>query len=177
MRSGLNSIYISLSLGAVAVLIAGCSSSQPMVDSMYGNRNTIMTKPYELKIKPIIGSRQEDSKVVMDMGKIMKIWIAPYKNQGTLISSHDNYVVAQAPDFVVGENIPQKNWRSMKTPTNPIPFLFRDSDMDVKKKISEEDIVKFNNNVYAQENDVHVAKKRIEASNIYDKEIKDFLDK
>lgn len=128
-------------------------------------------------IKPIIGTRQDDAKIVMDMGKIMKIWIAPYKNGGTLVSSHDNYVVAKEPDFVIGESVPKKNWRSMKTPTNPIPFLFRDEDLDTATQINKEEIVKFNNVVYKQENNVKTAVKRLDKSNKYDEQIKKFLNK
>jgi len=156
-------------------LFNGCSNKKPLPTQI--KRKDIHTKPYELMIKPIIGTRQDDTKVVMDMGKVMKIWIAPYKNGGTLVSSHDNYVVARAPDFVVGEAVPKKSWRSMKTPTNPIPFLFRNEDLDKSTQISKEGIVEFNNVINKQENDVRTAIKRLDMSNKYDERIKEFLNK
>jgi len=112
----------------------------------------------------------------MDMGKIMKIWIAPYKNKGTFVSSHDNYVVAKAPDFVLGEEIPQRNWRSMKTPINKIPFQFRDADLDEAKELGSKEIVEYNNVIYQQQNNQKAAVKRMNKSNLYDEEIKRFLE-
>lgn len=164
-----------LALIGTALLISGCSSKKENVVPNLQNRKDILTKPYQLKITPIIGSRQDDAKVIMDMGKIMKIWIAPYKNQNTFVSSHDNYVVAKAPDFVVGENVPQQNWKAMKTPVKSMPFLFRDADLDKSDKLEKEEIVQYNNNIYKQQNDVNEAQERIEESSSYDKEIKAFL--
>ena len=143
--------------------------------SQMKDRKEIHTKPYQLKITPIVGSRQDDAKVIMNMGKVLKIWIAAYKDKGTFVSSHDNFVIAKEADFVVGENIPQKNWKSMKTPINPIPFLFRDADLDKANTIGSKEIVKYNNNIYTQENDEQVALDRINEASIYDKEIKEFL--
>ena len=173
----MKTIYITTVL-FLALLFGGCTiidSEESLVPSNNTSRKDIHTKSYQLKITPIIGSRQDDEKVIMDMGKIMKIWISPYKNNGTFVSSHDNYVVAVKPDFVVGENIPQRNWQAVKTPTNTIPFLFRDSDMDTQDNLKKEDIVKYNNNIYKQQNDESVALEKIKKANKYDYEIKQFL--
>ena len=167
----------ALILFGLVLLSTGCSSNKPEPTPELISRKDVHTKPYELKITPIIGSRQDDAKVIMDMGKIMKIWIAPYKNEGVFVSSHDNYVVAKEADFVLGETVPQKNWKAMKTPTNNIPFQFRDADLDQSSKLEEEEIVKYNNNVYEQQNSEDVAIERIEEANSYDKEIKAFLKK
>lgn len=160
---------------ATIIVTTGCTSSPKPKE--LSSRKDILTKPYELMITPVVGSRQDDTKVIMDMGKIMKIWIAPYKNKGTFVSSHDNYVVAKAPDFVVGEAVPQNNWRSMKTPTSKIPFIFRDADLDNSENLDKEEIVKYNNNIYKQQNNVEVAKERLQKANLYDDEIKNFLNK
>jgi len=165
---------IILTVSVIVALLSGCSSKEPEPRKIKP-RKDIHTKPYELKITPIIGTRQEDAKVIMDMGKIMKVWIAPYKNNGVFVSSHDNFVVAKKPDFVVGEEIPTKNWGSMHTPTNSIPFIFRDSDLDNSTKLEKEEIVKFNNNVYKEQNSPDVSKQRIQEASKYDKQIIDFL--
>jgi len=169
---------ISLLLG-IGIITSGCMGigpKKPLDENRIISRKDIHTKPYQLNITPIIGSRQDDTKVVMDMGKIMKIWIAPYKNKGTFVSSHDNYVVAKAPDFVLGEEIPQRNWRSMKTPINKIPFQFRDADLDEAKELGSKEIVEYNNVIYQQQNNQKAAVKRMNKSNLYDEEIKRFLE-
>ncbi|MFA6195371.1 MAG: hypothetical protein WC656_01850 [Sulfurimonas sp.] len=174
MKKVSKKLYV-LSVVCMTLLSTGCSSNKPTPTSDLVKRKDILTKPYELKITPIVGSRQNDSKVVMDMGKVMKIWIAPYKNKDTFVSAHDNFVVAKAPDFVVGETVPQSNWKSMKTPVKNIPFQFRNADLDNAEKLEEEEIVKYNNNVYEQQNDENVAKERMKEANGFDKEIKAFL--
>jgi len=160
------------------VLLSGCGSQEakPPKQTII-SRKDIHTKSYQLKITPIIGTRQDDAKVVMDMGKIMKIWIAPYKNKDVFVSSHDNFVVAKKPDFVVGEAVPQKNWSSMHTPINRMPFVFRDADLDRATKLGKEEIVKYNNTIYREENSPKISKQRVSESNKYDKQIIDFLNK
>lgn len=161
------------------LLLGGCSTKdKALSDSIEQmQRDKIHTKAYQLKITPIIGTRQDDAKIVMDMGKIIKVWIAPYKDGNTLVSSHDNYVVAQAPDFIIGEKLPKKNWRSLITPEQKFPFLFRDADLDNAEKIEEEEIVKYNNIVYKQQNDKEESVKRLKEADVYDQEIKNFLEK
>ncbi len=176
----MNQMYFNISkvVGIIIITTAlsGCFARNPVSQKLeVAKKKIIHTKAYQLKITPIIGSRQDDSKVIMDMGKIMKIWVASYKNNKTFVSSHDNFVVAVAPDFVIGETVPQKNWKSMKTPTNNIPFIFRDADLDSSDELESAEIVKYNNIVYQQQNDVKKAEKRLEKANIYDETIKEFL--
>jgi len=161
----------------IAASFSGCSSSEAQPKQIRPLRKDMHTKPYELKITPIVGTEQDDSKVVMDMGKVMKIWIAPYKNKDVFVSAHDNFVVAKKPEFVIGEKVPQKNWGSMHTPINRIPFVFRDADLDKATKLGKEEIVKYNNNIYKEQNNPKLAKQRINESNKYDKQIINFLKK
>jgi hypothetical protein len=166
-------------IGASLMLFSGCASKNSSLEKEafeLERRSDIHTKAYQLKITPIIGTRQDDAKVVMDMGKVLKVWIAPYKDGKTLVSSHDNYVVAQAPDFVIGEKIPKKNWKGLIAPEKKIPFLFRDADLDNAKEINEEEIVKYNNIVYKQQNNTEESLKRLDKANVYDQEIKKFLE-
>lgn len=166
---------IILVVSIATALLSGCAN-KPKPKIMQP-RKDILTKPYRLKITPIIGTRQDDTKVIMDMGKVLKVWIAPYKNNKVFVSAHDNFVVAKKPEFVVGENIPKKNWDSMHTPTNPIPFVFRNADLDKATKLEKKEIVEFNNNIYKEENNPNVSKQRIKKSNKYDKQIINFLKK
>lgn len=62
---------------------------------------TKVFKPYQFKYKPIVGSRQDDSQVLMDQGVVLKAWVNSYKNQyGSLVASHDIYVRVKEPDFI-----------------------------------------------------------------------------
>lgn len=135
-------------------------------------------KAYQFGFKPIVGSRQDDSKVVVDMGKIQKIWVAPYKTKGTMVSAHDIYIWVQKPDFIVGEPLPSPKERSgVITPMDNVPFVFRKKEMDDRPdKMTNESVRQYVNSVYRAENDPSlVEKKNEEADSKFDDTILDYL--
>lgn len=135
------------------------------------------TKPYYLRFKPIVGSRQNDSKVVVDMGKVLKIWVAPYKSKGTMISSHDIYTWVQKPGFIVGEDIPNKNAHTgLTNAAGTLPFIFSEGDIDTSKGLTNNVLKKYVNNVYKAQNNPSYTKKRIDtAKSRFDDTIKQYL--
>lgn len=181
-------------LSSVAILLlSGCASKQPKcamanfnnIDAVVRAKKAEVAKirsgtvPYQLKIKPIVGTRQDDAKVVVNMGKILKIWIAPYKIKGTLIAAHDIYTWVQKPDFIPGESIPKpKNTDGMVTPTGGFPFVFRDEELDKRNgRFDADTLKKFSNQVYkAEHNNTIIKTKNSEAEKKFDQVIKEYLE-
>jgi hypothetical protein len=134
--------------------------------------------------KIIVGSRQDDAKVVYSVGKILKVWIAPYTQGGTLIASHDNYVVVEKPRFIVGESVDRAGTKPNSTisPTNNFPYIYRDYELDrtsKKDRFSDKNIKKYNNNIYRSQKAYGIpSKSRSNKANAeYDKKIFQFLGK
>lgn len=146
------------------------------------SRDVCYTKPYEMNNKLIVGSQQDDARVVYSTGVILKVWIAPYHMGETLISSHSNYVVVEAPKFLVGESVKKSG-----TPgdgfvgaNRDIPYVFRSEEVDREsntKKLSNNVIREFNNNmIYSRESQNIPADNRIRESDAaYDNEILNFI--
>ncbi|WP_456469994.1 hypothetical protein [Caminibacter sp.] len=137
------------------------------------------TKSYHFMVKPIISSEQDDSKVVVDMGKILKIWIAPYVVKGTLIAGHSIYTWVEPPKFIAGESVGRGSYSdaSLITPNGNYPLIYRPDEVYTKKaKFSNEELRNYVNKKY--ETEKHPAKviRKIEKNNVkYDEEIKKYL--
>lgn len=105
----LNKTLITLTASLVALsLFSGCSSKEPTPNSQASQDGKMdFYEPSKFRLKPVIGSRNDDARTVVDMGTLLKIWVAPYKGRnGVLTASHDIYAWAKMPDFVVGEEVP-----------------------------------------------------------------------
>ena len=184
-------------LPAIAItLFSGCAR-QPIVsdpnkctvkNQIFANGNNINVvikkktalKAYQLRVKPIVGSQIDDSRVVVDMGVVQKIWIAPYKDRNNLIAAHDIYSWMRRPDFIPGESLPKyyKKASGMVTIDKKYPYVFRPEELDnVKNDFSNETIKKFVNHVYKEANDESIIDKRIMKAGYYDKKIKEFISK
>lgn len=140
------------------------------------------TKPYEMNNKLIVGSQQDDARVVYSTGVILKVWVAPYHIGETLISSHSNYVVVEAPRFLVGESVKKEGTMSdgFIGANRDIPYVFRSEEVDREsniKKLNNNVIKGFNNNViYSRESKNIPADNRIiESDAAYDNEILNFI--
>jgi len=183
---------INIALITGIMLFSGCASKQPSCGiynkiENFNKANTekaikarLDSKPYQLKIKPIVETRQNDAKVVVNMGKILKVWIAPYKIKGTLIAGHDIYTWVQKPDFIVGETISDpRDKKGLVTPIGSFPFIFRDSEIDAENgKINNKTLRNYVNNVYKAEKDNGlIIKKNNEAEKKFDSVIKEYLKK
>jgi len=153
-----NSIVIAVSIFTVLIL-SGCTISSPSAPNTKNQKlvkqkvekteaRTIgipMHDPYEFRMKPIIGSRNLDARTSVDMGVVLKIWVAPYKSRsGFLTSSHDLYIWGRRPDFITGEELPQgirKNRGLLYR--GKIPFVLTDSEIDRSNIQNDKNIQNF----------------------------------
>ena len=145
-------------------------------------KRLISLNPYQLKIKPIVGSRQDDAKVIIDAGKVLKVWIAPYKSGMTVIAAHDLYSMVQKPQFIIGEMVPtNKKKGGAVTATDDFPFAFRDEELDKKTRhgnFNNEEMKHYYNNIYkAQANKDVTTERNNKATQEFDETIKNFLNK
>jgi len=102
--------YFFATLFLLITFLSGCASKEVQAKQQIvsqGEGKTAFYEPTKFRLKPVIGSRNNDARTVVDMGTLLKIWVAPYKGRnGVLTSSHDIYAWARMPDFVVGEEVP-----------------------------------------------------------------------
>lgn len=106
---------------------------------------------YQSKFKPLIGSRNNTSRTIIDFGVVATIWVAPYKDQyGTLIAGHDIYVWLERPDFIAGSSVPTINGNNKGIPTQMgrLPFSISPSEIDRSDLSNDENIQEFVNQSY-----------------------------
>jgi len=142
-----------------ALMLSGCATKNNNINTNIREivpyeetqAQSVKLEPYQIRIKPIVGSRQNDSKVIVDQGVVLKIWIAPYKVKNTLIASHDIYTWARKPQFIVGEDMPKYNSRmnGLFRADGKLPFIFGDSEIQEYKPIEDKQIKKYVNTLYA----------------------------
>jgi hypothetical protein len=182
-------ILPSLLTATVLLVLNGCTASNGpcAADAFDKNRNfqrtsDCDTKPYQMNNKIIVGSRQDDARVVYSTGKILKTWIAPYHQGGTLIASHDIYVVVEKPGFLAGESVGRNSGdpSGAVTPTGDFPFVYRDNELDRTtrdERFTNENIKRYNNNIYTNKQSRNIpAKSRSNKANaVYDEKIYQFL--
>ncbi|CAA6816267.1 MAG: Unknown protein [uncultured Campylobacterales bacterium] len=154
------------------------------IDSVEQQRNFLVESgrssltPYQMKIKPIVGSRQDDSKVVVDMGKVLKIWVAPYKSGATMISSHDLYTWVQKPGFIPGESIDTvKKADGMMAASKRLPFVFNENEVAKEGDLNSKEVKDYVNSVYKVQNDNEIIKENNKKASKYDPSIKQYLEK
>ena len=191
----IKSAWFMLSIGMAVILLSGCATNNQNLttNSYLKNINYIIQKQKEKRIKeelntesyhfmvtPIVGSEQDDSKVIVDMGKILKVWIAPYVVGGTLIAAHSIYTWVQAPHFIAGESVGRGSPTdaSLLTPSGNYPVIYRPDELYYKKPtFSNKELKEYVNKKY--EVSKHPAKylKRIDKriKNKYDKVILQYL--
>jgi len=185
--------YIYGILGTL-LIFSGCSTKKPQPKQTTYLKNIdyivkkqqeknlkeqLSTKSYHFMVKPIIGSEQDDSKVVVDMGKILKVWVAPYVYNGTLIASHDIYTWVQAPHFIAGESIgnSQPHSSSLITPNENYPLIYRPSEVySTQAKFTNNELKKYVNKKYEIEKHHEKGLKQLQKqNNKYDTLIKQYL--
>lgn len=165
-------------------LLCGCTASNNqnglIIPSELDNgaRQNIIdeTKPYRFGLTPIIGSRNDDARTAVDMGVVLKIFIAPYKSaQGTMVGGHDIYAWAKEPSFLVQTIEPPTApvQRGMMNSVGKIPFTIRPEEIDSSAEPTDQNIKKTVNEMYSRgENQ---SKQQQERINALDKEIKEYL--
>jgi len=143
-------------------------------------KEELNTEAYRFPITPIVSSEQDDSKVIVDMGKILKIWIAPYVVGGTLIAGHSIYTWVQPPHFIAGESVGGESPTdaSLLTPQGNYPIVYRPDELYYRKPtFSNKEIKEYVDRVYQV--DKHPAKylRKVDKTikNKYDKVIIQYL--
>jgi len=135
--------------------------------------------PYQTKVTPVVSSYQNDSKVIVDEGVVLKVWIAPYKIKTTLIAGHDIYTWAKKPSFIVGEEMPKYNSKKndLFAADNKTPFVFRGGYIDNSKPISNKQVKKYVNNIYKfKAGETNAVTKKKQKNNKFNIAIKQFLE-
>lgn len=125
-----------LPLSLAVLILGGCSGSPRVETSMLkGNKKSIYTIPTKdksdyFRYKPIIGTTQPDTKVMINMGKFAKVWIQSYINKNkTFIASHDIIVMVKAPGYISGIDVPSAMNRAEEKTYGANTFTFRSSDL------------------------------------------------
>jgi hypothetical protein len=146
-NKGKKIVKTALTAGFIALCLIGCATKpQPDVRMLHYNeeKRNAMSPPEtvapKLSITPIIGSQQDDAKVVRDFGVVLKTWIAPYKDtNGNLVASHELYVVVKEADWIGAETLP-KRATGLRSPTGQIPFVVRPESVDASSDFANEEI-------------------------------------
>lgn len=96
------------------IMLSGCSVSggqafgslDDALASAERNNGQVRLVGAQSRIKTIVGTKQEDAKVIVNSGKVLKVMVFPYKQSRTLITAHDVYTMVETPSFIVGEMVP-----------------------------------------------------------------------
>lgn len=177
-------------LGVSSLFIIGCAGKQeqtPPQNSSQGEPKQAYYEASKFRLKPIIGSRNDDARTVVDMGTLLKIWVAPYKGRnGVLTASHDAYAWAKMPDFIVGEEVPTtpsvENSSGMVF-NNRLPASLSAEEVDRTNIQNDENIQTFVNGLdqfvkkeKAKEEETTKSEEKIKSSKTkVDQEILDFI--
>ena len=169
-------LFVSLCIFGAGVVISGCAAKKDI--TVQHDIVVHKTKPYQFKLKPQIGSRQEDSRTIVDMGVVLKISVNTYKNRsGDLIGGHDIYVWGRKPDFIPTTTLPKRTSYGMITSNKKLPFYLSNDGLDQADLQKDETIRDYTNELYKMEKEKKLIKEKREKSLKNDKKILDFLKK
>jgi len=125
-------------------------------NNYYDNSNAVQVQkvmPYQNKVTLETGSRANDSKVIINAGKVLKVYIAAYKIGGTLIAGHDIYTYVEKPGFIVGQTTPARATDSVITPSSKLPFKINKRELNIEadeRELSNSDVKNFENNLHKE---------------------------
>lgn len=164
--------FFGFLLFLISFFFFGCASKQ-------GDEIVVVVDSQEraIRYKPIIGSRNQDSRMGVDLGVVLKGWIAPYKTKTQiLVAGHDVYFWVEKPDFIAGTAVPKAN-RGVGaiTPLNKLPFSIAPKDIDRSDIDNDEVIMDFLNNAQNSTNG-KVDKKLVEEEKQVQKKKKELRD-
>lgn len=185
-------IFSKVLVLGIGLLFLGCATKQPEKNAYLKNieyivqkqkekrlKEELSTKSYHFMVKPIVGSEQDDSKVIVDMGKILKVWIAPYVVKGTLIAAHYTYTWVQPPHFIPGESVGRGSYTdaSLLTPQGNYPIIYRPTELDNgNPKFTNEELKEYVNKKYQIDKHPEEGLRKLDyKNNKYDKLIKEYL--
>jgi len=176
----------SISVIVCLIFLSGCSSKKIQsrfvnVDNTQASHLNQTNNPNHFRYKPVIGTRQDDTKVMIDMGKFAKIWIKNYRNKNqTFVASHDIITMIEAPGFIAGEDIPSSKRSVQKKTYGGNTFSYRSSDlihtnsMD-QSELKTSQIKDFVNNYKTTEKYKKLPEEKQKQLGKYDEKIKYFL--
>lgn len=114
-------------------ILSGCSGSpkvQTSFERQYHYDQGDTNNAVKFRYKPVIGTKQEDTKTMIDMGQWAKIWVKNYKNDNkTFIASHSIVTMIREPGFIAGEDVPAHRRQSAYNSYGGRTFTFRSSDL------------------------------------------------
>ncbi|RDU55060.1 hypothetical protein CQA49_00845 [Helicobacter sp. MIT 00-7814] len=143
--------------------LSACSSKKEVI--------IVNQQDYVSRYKPIIGSRNNDARTVIDFGVVAKLWVAPYKDQhGVLVAGHDIYVWLERPDFIPGSAVPSvpASGKSIPTQTSSLPFSLSPNEIDRSDLSNDANIQQYVNDTRSVPTEKIMD--RIEAKNKADEE-------
>ena len=165
-------------IGFIAIsLFSGCASKNKEISDTSLKINKVY-KPYQTKYKAIVGSRNNDARVIIDQGVVLKAWVNTYKdNYGNLVASHDLYIRVKKPDFVTEyATIPKTaRKRGLLSPSNKTPFMFGSNEIDRSNILTNKGIKDYTN-TYEDKSNPKQVEKRLEEVSKFDKDIKQYLE-
>ncbi len=125
-------IYLLLT---IAILFNGCSTTTKVKtkfvqQKQYRHNYDRNNNPTQFRYKPVIGTKQSDTKVMIDMGQWAKIWVKNYKNKNeTFVASHSIITKIREPGFISGEDIPRGRRDAVSKTYGSRSFTLRSSDL------------------------------------------------
>lgn len=133
-----------LLIGLSSFVFWGCASSSENVRTQY----VIVDKESgEIRYKPIVTSENRDSRVILKLPKVLKVWIAPYVNEsGLLVSGHDVYTVLESHKFVSGTQAHYGRTYGATSPVGDLPFSISPYEIDRSDLESDKVIIDFLDN-------------------------------
>lgn len=172
-------------LTILTIFYTGCSTKS--IETKYEKtqnisqyKNSRKNHYNEFRFKPIIGTTQEDTKVLIDMGKFAKIWIKNYRNKNkTFVGSHHIITMIKAPGYIAGEDLPDSRVETIRKNYSGHNFAFRSEDLahnsNTRANLSDEEVKEYINNYQQtlQYNTLNNNKQK--QLNKYDQAIKDYL--
>lgn len=178
-------IQAILVLVVTSLFISGCSTKiKTRFSSSNNNKNVRVTKDNNynhFRYKPVIGTRQDDTKILIDMGQFAKIWIKNYRNKNaTFVASHDIITMIREPGFIAGEDLPSSRRVSRSRNNTRKSFSFRSSDILTDRNSSVVDTNKevkdYVNNYSKVKQFKKLDKKKQKKLNKFNTTIKKYLD-
>jgi len=126
---------IALGLLVVSgILFSGCSTSNVKVKTKFVKEKRYnyerYNNPEEFRYQPVIGTKQDDTKIMIDMGQWAKIWVKNYKNRNdTYVASHSIVTKIREPGFIAGEEVPRYRRDATYNANGGRSFSFKSKDL------------------------------------------------
>lgn len=167
------------------VLLSGCSTKK-VKTRLYSSSNGAIYERQsrnttnQFRYQPVIGTMQDDTKVMIDMGKFAKIWVKNYRNKNkTFVSSHHIVTMIREPGYIYGEELPENRIKTIHKTYSGHTFVFRSNDLfsssDPTNNMKTQEIKQFINN-YHQSKRIGLLKKKKRVNvDKYDKTILDYI--